>query len=133
MASTVPHPGRESLGSVPSLTIDDLLSVEDKAQLKIIKIDVEGGEKPILFQILEAIETYRHDIHILVEMTPGNPGENREIFARFSQLGFTAYAIANSYDLVDGYLDFAGIIPPVPMEGPPTDQQDVVFLRPGKS
>jgi FkbM family methyltransferase len=133
MASTVPHPGRESLGTVASLTMDDLLSVEDKARLKIIKIDVEGGEKPILFQILEGIDTYRHDINILVEMTPGKPGENEEIFARFSQSGFKAYAIANSYDLVDGYLDFVGIIPPMPMERPPAEQQDVVFSRSGKS
>lgn len=125
--SVLPGPGRLDIGAVPAITMNDLLTAEEKERIKIIKIDVEGAEGQILSQILHILDTLRRDILIFVELNPQNGENHDDVFTGFLDAGFCAWSIKNNYDLIDGYLNFAGVTPPISIDKPPTAQTDIVF------
>lgn len=77
-----------------------------KYQPRIIKIDTEGSEDKILFQLGELIHRLPKDIEFLVEINPKLIGKQKanDILEQFLGLGFNAYEIENSYD-IDFYLN----------------------------
>ena len=77
-----------------------------KYQPRIIKIDTEGSEDRILFQLDELIHRLPKDIEFLVEINPQLIGKQKanDILEQFLDFGFNAYEIENSYD-IDFYLN----------------------------
>jgi FkbM family methyltransferase len=128
-ATTLAQEGRPKEGEVMAITMDDVLTDNERSRLKLIKIDVEGAEAPILSQILDHIDMYNPRMQILVEMAPRESPELDMLFARFAELGFKAHALVNKYDVVGGYLDFTSPIPATPISAPPSVQTDIVFSR----
>jgi FkbM family methyltransferase len=102
-------PGNRGLGSairieglrpeavVPSEPLHELLTPEEMAQTRLIKIDVEGGELPILRDLLQVLSRFREAVEIVVEIWPD---ENTiEVLRQFEKKGFKLFAIPNSYAL----------------------------------
>jgi FkbM family methyltransferase len=125
--TTVAYDGATKECDVECLPLSEILTDEDRSHLGVIKIDVEGGEPPILNQLLNDLDKYPRHFHILIEMS--DAPENKELFVRLLRVGFEAHAIPNSYDMVGGYLRLGPIISPVPISALPASQQDVLFSR----
>ena len=127
MDTTVPTQGADKVCEAECYMLSEILTDEERSRLGIIKIDIEGGEPPILRQLIGQLDAYPRHFHILVEMS--DAPENIELFTCILRAGFKAFAIPNSYDLVRGYLELRSINAPVPIDSPPVSQQDVLFTR----
>lgn len=100
-----------------------------KYQPRIIKIDTEGSEDKILFQIGELIQILPNDIEFLVEINPQLIGKKKanDILEQFLSLGFNSYEIKNSYD-VDFYLNSQKASLHI-VDGPLNKQIDILFTN----
>jgi FkbM family methyltransferase len=117
---------------VPALPLMDILSDRERAGLRLVKIDIEGGELPVLCHILDNIDGFPCSMEIVVEIATDAPavsgGNSDQIIERFRDRGFRAFVLANSYSPTS-YLEFSGPQPPEPLCGPLTDQQDILLSR----
>jgi FkbM family methyltransferase len=132
MTTTVAARGKGDAGVVDALTLETILTPDEIARLKLIKIDIEGAEGPVLRHLLDTIELYPRDLEILVEMgadalSPDSPSADDTI-ARFIAAGFGAYALPNEYD-IQSYVAFERLAEPTPLSLPLTVQTDVLFSR----
>ena len=77
-----------------------LLSPEEIAGAKLIKIDIEGGELPVLKGLLAEVSRFPREMVVIVEASwHDNPADWESVFAQFVAAGFTAYEIENHYTL----------------------------------
>jgi FkbM family methyltransferase len=114
---------------VIALPLDQILTPDERASVRLIKIDVEGAEAPILRQIAGAIENYPRDVEILVECTPGEDARAwAQILDTFFARGFRAYSIENDYS-VAWYLRWRRACALQPIFRLPSGQTDVLFTR----
>jgi FkbM family methyltransferase len=117
---------------VAALPLTEILSKRERECLRLVKIDVEGGELPILCNLLDSIDEFPETMEIVVEMSPDAPavlGVNSQgIVERFLKRDFRPFVLPNSYR-PSAYLDFAGPQPPLPLIGPLSEQQDILFSR----
>jgi FkbM family methyltransferase len=124
--TTVFAPGRIKHSDVPCLPLIDILTDRERARVKLIKIDVEGGERPILLHLIDEIDSFPASVNILVEMSRQHADD---LFEKFSQKGFKAYALRNSYGVIEGYLHCTSIAEPSAIKMAPQHEQDVLFAR----
>lgn len=130
-ASIIESRGHGLEAMVRGLPLLDALSAEDCKHLRLVKIDVEGAELPILRQLADSIGEYSPELEVIVEVTPDattNAGL-QDVFDHFRTLGFSAWAVPNSYDVIAEYLNFDAVHAPIPLSLAPTRQQDVFFSR----
>lgn len=121
--------GGEPEAQVTALPLNQILTSEDMRRTRLIKIDVEGAEAPILRQIAETIDSYRDDLEILVECSPANNRQLwEEILADFLRAGFHAFAIENKYS-ASWYLQWRRPSAPMSLSRLPAGQTDVLFTR----
>jgi FkbM family methyltransferase len=118
---------------VTALPIGAILLPEEKTRLRLIKIDVEGAEGPIMQDLLESIGDYPDTVEIVCEMSTSDKAisdapDVNAIIKRFAALGFGAFAIPNDYS-VRSYLSFKSPQSPRPITLPVSAQQDVLFSR----
>jgi hypothetical protein len=97
-----------------------------------VKIDVEGGEGPILEQILTELAMFPTEVEFLAELgvdetAKGAPTAS-ELVAEFNRAGFRSYGIANPYD-VPSYLRCRAPEAAHALRMPVTTQTDVLFSR----
>jgi FkbM family methyltransferase len=101
LTTTVPERGFELEGVVPSLPLDAILRPEEKAALRMIKIDVEGREPEVLRGMEELIRDSRDDLEIVIELSPdwwSDPALTvPKVVQPFVDAGFNIYEISNSY------------------------------------
>jgi FkbM family methyltransferase len=119
--------GEEIEAMVQGIPLADALAAADRARLKLIKIDIEGAELAVLHELADTICSYSDELEILVEVWP-KPGLD-DVFAKFKKLGFAAWAVENSYDVVEAYLNFDKARAPVRLSNVPMIEQDVFFSR----
>lgn len=107
-----------------------LLSDEEIAGARLIKIDVEGAEYHVVKGMAPLLARLPQDAEVVVEVTPSAASEVEiaEIFSIFEKEGFFPYALSNSYD-PDYYLFSQKIDQPVRLEAMPDHQIDVIFSR----
>jgi FkbM family methyltransferase len=132
MSTTLRERGAEKECDVMALPLPAILSEREQQQLRLIKIDVEGGERPILRSLAGSMHLFPEDVEILVEISAADPdriAEDAALFRTFYDLGFKSYAIRNSYDIESEYINFSGIAAPVRVDLPLREQQDVLFSR----
>lgn len=114
--------------SVDALPLQQILTPEERQRLRLIKIDVEGAEAPILRDILSQLTDYPPTMDIVVEASPDDDIEAwHEIFAQLQASGFILWAIENNYEL-EWYLRWR----PTPLrqlDTVPTRQQDLLLTR----
>lgn len=130
--STVAREGRSLQAEVDALPLTQILTQDELARLRLVKIDVEGGEGVVLESILQDLAAYSFGTDILAELSvdaalPGVADAN-DLVARFNAVGFRGRAIANAYD-IRSYLEFRAPMPPQDLRLPITAQTDVVFSR----
>jgi FkbM family methyltransferase len=109
-----------------------IATVEELRRARIIKIDIEGAEAPILEELSKNIDCLRKDVEIVAEISvDGCTAMSRtwkSVFHDFAALGFQAYELPNEYsDLA--YLNRPSPIVPRRLEGLPRRQFDVVLSR----
>lgn len=128
-ATTLEDRGGTLLESVEALPLHEIVSDEDARRVTVIKIDVEGAEPPILRNLLDHLSRFPKLRDVLVEASPtDNPGEWREIFARFRECGFEASTIPNEYSF-RWYLKWNGPRRRTSLEALPQSQVDILFSR----
>jgi hypothetical protein len=126
----IPAPYRHESVIVEGLPLAQILSDEEVATTRIIKIDVEGAEGSVLEGIWPLISRMPKDVEIVVEVSPLDLGANavREIFASFEKEGFFTYSLYNSYN-PEYYLYSAKAYEPQRLSSLPAAKMDLVFSR----
>jgi len=128
-ATTLASRGGTLVASVEALPLEQILTPEERSRLRLIKMDVEGAEPPILRHLLEHLPTYPASMDIVVEATPDDDPEAwRDVFELMHAAGFTAWAIANEYEL-EWYLRWRRPSALQRVDIMPARQQDLLFTR----
>jgi FkbM family methyltransferase len=129
-ATTVPIEGRQPIVTVDALPLNEILTLQERENVALIKIDIEGAEVTVLRQILDTIHLYPEKTKIIVEMTPSTGDvELDDLFSSVLSAGFQAYKIENKYDW-DSYLQWVGGKAPEPVNELPGSTCDILFRRP---
>jgi FkbM family methyltransferase len=119
-------------GSVTCRPLDQILTAEEIAACRIVKIDVEGAEFEVVRGLGPLLDALPTDAEIVVEVGPGRRDESpeavTELWNTFVSRGFNAYELPNEYTVA--FLRD----PVVPtalrrLSASPRAQTDVVFSR----
>jgi FkbM family methyltransferase len=110
----------------------ELLSVEERASARLIKIDVEGAELDVIAGLHLARPGFREDLELIVEIAPDRLMAQRQtpeqILNLMREHGFNAYTLENDYR-VRAYLHPAVPARPRRLRGEIGRMADVVFSR----
>jgi FkbM family methyltransferase len=117
--------------TVPGRPLADIVPVEAILSARIIKIDVEGAEWPVVQGFQTLLPHLSHRTELLIEVSAEglhDHGSSAEAFLGiFRSAGFTPFTIDNRYS-IDMYLQRASARLE-PLEGYGFEQLDVVFRR----
>jgi FkbM family methyltransferase len=112
--------------------LQSIVEEPDLAHIRLIKIDIEGAERPVLEQIMTLAPKLRHDVEIIVELDPlafaAKGASVADLLQRFEALGFYAYAIANSAHPFE-YVGRSRLKPPTRLTQVPNADIDLVLSR----
>lgn len=128
-ATTLASRGGTLTASVEALPLDQILTADEIQRLRLIKMDVEGAEPPILRHILNQLSMYPPTMDIVVEASPQDDFPAWcDVFDQLRAAGFSAWAIDNDYEL-DWYLRWRHPTALHRVETMPAHQQDLLFTR----
>jgi FkbM family methyltransferase len=128
-STTVHEFDQEPEASVAAAPLDALLSKHEMEHIALIKIDIEGGELPVLRRLLDTLDKYPSEFMVLAELAPQVSQDRlRVVFDRFLAAGFRAFAVENEYD-ADWYLNWRRPAPLREVRALPSRQTDVLFVR----
>jgi len=133
--SIVPYQGpAESSFEIHAAPLPELLSPEELANARVIKIDVEGAEGAVMRGLLSALDKLRPDAEIVVEVTPDRMvtlGYSMgELLDAMNDRGFHIYRLTNDYrsgSYPKAIRGGSGI--PVRWRESVCEQSDLVFSR----
>jgi hypothetical protein len=127
--STLSARGGALVASVEAMPLEQLLTDDEIARTRLIKMDIEGAEAPILQLVVENLARYPSTMDIVVEASAADsPQLWSELFAGMTAAGFLAYEIQNSYEH-EWYLSWRAPSPLRQITTMPTDQRDLLFTR----
>jgi FkbM family methyltransferase len=98
LTTMVPNHDLRIETTIGAKRLRDILTEEEIAGARLIKIDVEGFEGPVVRGLLPILGSCRDDLEIVLEvngMATPDGEETSEIVRQFSVHGFHAYEIAN--------------------------------------
>jgi FkbM family methyltransferase len=128
-SSTIESADRKIAVKVDALPLDELLTETERRNLRLIKMDIEGGEAAVLRRFLKTMEMYGSRACLIVEASPQFDRSSwMELFEGFRRAGFSAYGLENSYSPV-WYLNWRKPAPPRPLQVMPDAQIDILFIR----
>jgi FkbM family methyltransferase len=113
--------------TVEALPLDKILTVEERSRLRLIKMDIEGGEVRVMRRLLDTLELYPDFLSVIVEAAPSD--EWPDIFQRMRSAGFSAYFIENSYSRQWYIKQRHQLTPLEPLDSLPKYQADILFTR----
>jgi hypothetical protein len=117
---------------IDALPLSDILSSEEIAGARLIKIDVEGAEWLVISGMQAVLEASRDDLEIIVEISPSALARHgksvADTFAVFGAYGFHPYRLENDYSPAR-YLKANQTMRPQRIRGELPDQTDIVFSR----
>lgn len=116
--------------TVQSRPLTDLVPVEVRHRVRVVKIDVEGSELPVLRDLLTKMSTYSRLSFIIVEVSPSP--EWSTMFAQIRNQGFDAYCVINEYDREYYRKHYREYFTPKRVDEPPSEQTDLVFVKRGE-
>ena len=111
--------------------LPDLLTPEEVARARIIKIDVEGSEAAVIRSLTPILGLLRPDAEVTAEIIPKlvtATGGVAAVIAPLVDSGFHTYRIPNDYR-PSSYLDWRTPQPPTPWCGRADADLDLVFSR----
>lgn len=127
LTSTVQRQGLAREATVKAMPLEAILSADEIARLRLIKIDVEGAEAAIVNHFLDTIHLYPRGTSLIVEVSPSE--EWMRLFDRMVGAGFSAKLIENSYDR-NWYLKSRNrLSAPSQTTRLPDFQADILFTR----
>ncbi|ARF56599.1 FkbM family methyltransferase [Streptomyces gilvosporeus] len=133
-ASIVPYDGpAEATFEVEAYPLPDLLTSEEIASARVIKVDVEGAEGGVVRGMEPMLGALRPDAEITIEVTPermtalGDSAD--ELLEIMRDHGFHVYRLPNDY--AAGSYPAALRRPAVPVRwrGPVVEESDLIFSR----
>jgi FkbM family methyltransferase len=99
--TTAAHLGRPAEAQVPAAPLVALLTKEEIAAARLIKIDVEGTEREIIAGLADDLHRFPADVEFVLELSPGLWPQPRppvdEVLRPFLDGGFHVYRVPNSY------------------------------------
>ncbi|WP_368396366.1 FkbM family methyltransferase [Streptomyces sclerotialus] len=117
--------------------LPDVLTADEIAKARVIKIDVEGAEGAegaAVRGLAPVLDQLRPDAEPAIEVTPQRMAElghsAEELLETFTKRGFPMYRLANDY--AAGSYPAAlrrGAQAPVRRRGPVTDESELIFSR----
>ena len=125
-----PERGYAAECEVPGTPLMRIVCPDELRRARLIKIDIEGAELPVLREILENIQLFGPRLEIVSEISSHLDDETAvvKLFDGFAKCGFNAYELPNDYS-PEAYFDLSVIEAPVRIENLPPNQFDVVFSR----
>jgi FkbM family methyltransferase len=114
--------------TVATKPLDEILTEEERNSVKLIKIDIEGGELPVLERLVDTLHLYGPEMRLLIEMSEDESGRSRAVFDKLLAAGFNAYQVENDYSL-GSYLRWPSRKAPKSIADLPKNQTDVFFER----
>ncbi|MDB5406165.1 MAG: FkbM family methyltransferase [Rhodospirillales bacterium] len=128
-ATTMKSRGFAEEAVVECAPLDHVLTAEERARLRLIKMDIEGGELPVLRRFLDTIDLYPKTVQLIVEASAQDEPQGwSDVFMRMQAAGFRAYLIPNGYDY-DFYMNWREASPLEPLAELPPEQCDILFTR----
>jgi FkbM family methyltransferase len=101
MTTTVPRRGMPQVAEVPARPLGDLLTHDEIARARLIKIDVEGGEVAVLKGLLDCADRLPHQVEIAVELSPrwweDPTATPADVLQPWIERGFNVYLTTNNY------------------------------------
>ncbi len=100
--SVVPYDGvAESTFETVAVPLPDVVTEEEIARARVIKIDVEGAEGAVLRGLAPMLGRLRPDAELAIEVTPQRMGELgdsvEELLETLKSHGFHTYQLPNDY------------------------------------
>jgi FkbM family methyltransferase len=127
--TTVKSRGFPGVGVIKALPVIDILSNDEMSRARLIKIDIEGGELPVLDNIITNIDRFSNEINLIVEASAHEDEIGwANITNRFLARGFKLYEIENSYE-VTWYLQNHQEYKLNSLDKMPSRQVDILFTR----
>ncbi|RMF16261.1 MAG: FkbM family methyltransferase [Alphaproteobacteria bacterium] len=119
---------------VPASRLADLVGLEERSRTRLVKIDIEGGEYPVLRDILTHRKDWPAAMEIVVEVSADALAAHGltpdSLLQRIRQAGYRTLRIRNSYDMSD-YLDRPSPVPPQEIDRwPPGERLCDLLLSP---
>lgn len=129
-ATTIAARGFSQECLVQAHPLTELFSEEERSRIRLIKIDIEGGEVPVINDFLANLDRYPDATSLIVEVNPST--EWQTAFGALTDAGFRAFAIPNRYDS-GWYIKYRNTPNrPRPVDALDDTQMDVFFTRDGQ-
>lgn len=113
--------------------LPQLVTEDELAAARLIKIDVEGGEAAAVRGLAPVLGRLRHDAELVIEVTPrmlAKQGQQAgDVLAPLREHGFHVYRLANDYAAASYPAALRRPAPAVRWHGPITEMSDLVFSR----
>jgi len=120
-------PGMAHEARVEARPLHQILTDDELQRLRLVKVDIEGSEPPVMRSMLDNLERYSGRMEIVVEASPS--AEWAPLFHRFLEAGFQAFAVPNNY-AIDAYMRHRDDLePPTRIHALPARQTDILFTR----
>lgn len=91
--STIPLDGNSFDCFVEAKPLHHILSREELTRARLVKIDIEGAEGPVVNSVADNIDLYNRRCELAIEVSPGCTW----ILEKMKQLGFHPYRVPNDY------------------------------------
>ena len=127
MTTTRSDRGFPATTVVSSLPLTAILTADEMQRTSLIKIDIEGGEVPVVRHLLDNLHKFPRAPSVAVEASVADNAEWAELFERFLAQGYRAFDLHNDYDWMS-MLSFEAR-PPTPLDRLPCEQTDLLFVK----
>jgi FkbM family methyltransferase len=127
--TTVASRGFSFSGNVTAAPLSDIIPASLIQRVRLVKIDIEGGEIPVMNDLLSNMDRYSPRLEVIAEVSVNElrPAWTN-IIRRMRANGFSVYSLTNDYD-DEAYLNWRMPAAPEPLDELPTTQCDVLFRR----
>lgn len=127
MTTTRGDRGFPATEKVMALPLTEILTDEEMRRTSLIKIDIEGGEVPVVRHLLDNLDRFSSGPAVAVEASVADNPEWAELFDRFLAAGYRAYDLHNDYDWMS--MLEADALVPTALDHLPSSQTDLLFVR----
>lgn len=116
-------------GIVEALPLEKILTPGEISRVRLLKIDIEGAEAPVMRHVLDTIHLFPRKMDLIVEISPYEELESwKAVFNDLIAAGFSARTIHNDYDW-HWYFNWSGVAPRSELSSLPVELTDVWFHR----